>query len=319
MDPLSASENATPAPGQAPEAAAHRGPQLLSVTRYRMLLETMRPKQWSKNAFVLAGLVFSGRALEADAELRAWTTFVAFCAISAASYLVNDVRDRHTDKLNPRTSRRPVARGDIGPRTALTAAAGLSTLAIGLAVAINLPTAAAVAGYAVLQIAYSMWLKHEIFIDVMSIAAGFILRAYAGLLCIEAEISPWLLLATGLLALFIALAKRRGEVVALAGMSPTQRPVLAFYSVALLDELIAVVTPAIVMVYALYGVLGAQSDVMLITLPFVLYGIFRVLFLIHHESAVTEDPSVLAIRDRKLGICIVLWGISASVITVVSV
>lgn len=296
-------------------AAVHAGPRRLSVTRYRMLLETMRPKQWSKNAFVLAGIVFSGRALEADAELRAWLTFVAFCAISAASYLVNDVRDRDADRLNPRTAGRPVARGDIGPVTALGTAFGLSVVAVGLTAAINLPTAGVVAGYLALQIAYSTWLKHEIFIDVMAIAAGFLLRAYAGLLCIDAAKSPWLLLATGLLALFIALAKRRGEVVALGDTPPTQRPVLAFYSIGLLDELIAVVTPAIVMVYALYGVLGAKNDAMLGTLPFVLYGIFRVLFLIHHDSAVTEDPSVLAVRDRRLGICILLWGVSAGLIT----
>lgn len=315
---MPASGDVTSETGGTTAPAVHHGPTRLSVTRYRMLLETMRPKQWSKNAFVLAGLVFSGRALELDAEIRAWTTFVAFCAISAASYLINDVRDRETDKLNPRTAGRPVARGDIGPRTALTAAAALAAVALAMTAAINIETAATLAGYAVLQLAYSMWLKHEIFIDVMSIAAGFLLRAYAGLLCIDAEISPWLLLATGMLALFIALAKRRGEVVALAGMPPTQRPVLAFYSIPLLDELIAVVTPAIVMVYALYGVLGAQSDAMLITLPFVIYGIFRVLFLIHHKSAETEDPSVLAVRDRRLGICIVLWGFSAALITVLS-
>src|SRR5581483_8754763 len=149
----------------------------------------------------------------------------------------------------------------------------------------------------------------------MSISAGFLLRALAGLLCVHAIISPWLLLATGLLALFIALAKRRGEVVALGDRPPTQRPVLAHYSVALLDELIAVVTPSTLMVYALYGVLGAATRLMLLTLPFVLYGIFRVLYLIHHQSSVTEDPSVLAVRDRPLLLCIVLWGVSAGVIT----
>jgi 4-hydroxybenzoate polyprenyltransferase len=296
----------------------HYGPPIYSPTRYRMLVETMRPKQWTKNAFVLAGVVFSGRAFELDAELRAWVTFVAFCAVSSASYLLNDVRDRHTDRLNPRTAGRPIARGDIGVRTALIAAAGLGVIALGAAALINWETLAVVAGYAVLQLAYSNGLKHVLFLDVMTIASGFLLRALAGLVCIDAELSPWLLLATGLLALFLGLTKRRSEVVALAGAAPVQRPVLAGYSIALLDELIAVVTPCIVMVYALYGVLGAPNDTMLVTLPFVLYGIFRVLYLIHHRSTDTEDPSTIALKDRPLLLCIVLWAVTAGIITAAS-
>lgn len=298
-----------------PVATVHHGPSPLTVTRYRMLLETMRPRQWTKNAFVLAGLIFSGRALELDAEVRAWATFVAFCAISSASYLVNDMRDRHTDRLNPRTARRPIARGDIGLRTASIATVACGALAFAIAAAINVETLAVMGGYAALQLAYTNWLKHVLFLDVMAIATGFLLRALAGIVCIDAELSPWLLLATGLLALFLALAKRRSEVVALGAQPPVQRPVLGEYSVALLDELIAVVTPSVVMVYALYGVLGAPSDAMLITLPFVLYGIFRVLYLIHHRGAATEDPSTLAVRDRPLLICVVLWAIAAGIVT----
>jgi 4-hydroxybenzoate polyprenyltransferase len=296
----------------------HHGPPILAPSRYRMLLETMRPKQWTKNAFVLAGVVFSGRALEADAELRAWLTAAAFCLISSSAYLFNDIHDRHTDRLNPRTAGRPIARGDIGVRTAGVAAVLCALGAVVIAAAINWQTLATLAGYGVMQVAYSSGLKNVLFVDVMTIASGFLLRALAGLVCIHAEISPWLLLATGLLALFLALAKRRGELVAL-GASPTaQRPVLEHYSVALLDELIAVITPSILMVYALYGVLAAPTDAMLITLVFVLYGIFRVLYLIHHRSRVTEDPSVLALRDRPLMICILLWGISSGIITAVA-
>lgn len=286
-----------------------------------MLLETMRPKQWAKNLFVLAGVIFSGRVFEVDTQIAAWTTFVAFCAISSATYLVNDLRDRETDRLNPRTAGRPIARGDIGPRTALLATAGCVVVACGLSAAVNLATLGVVAGYAVLQFGYSFGLKHVLFVDVMTIAAGFLARALAGLVAIDAELSPWLLLATGLLALFLGLTKRRAEVVALGSAPPTQRPVLVHYSIALLDELIAVVTPSIVMVYALYGVLGAASDVMLTTLPFVLYGVFRVLYLIHHgdRTTETEDPSVIALRDRPLLVCIVLWAVSAGIITAVTV
>ena len=296
-------------------AVPHYGPGILTVTRWAMLVETMRPRQWTKNLFVLAGIVFSGRVFEAEAELRAWVTFLAFCAISSFSYLLNDMMDRETDRLNPRTAGRPIARGDIGLKTAGIAAAGLLVIALGAAALVNLLTLAVVAGYAVLQVAYSNGLKHVLFVDVMSIASGFLLRALAGLVAIDAELSPWLLLATGLLALFLALAKRRAEVCATEAKA---RPVLEHYSVALLDELIAVVTPSILIVYALYGVLGAPSDAMLITLPFVLYGIFRVLYLIHHRSESTEDPSTLALKDRPLLTCIVLWGICAGIVQAAS-
>jgi 4-hydroxybenzoate polyprenyltransferase len=296
----------------------YAGPPIVSVTRYRMLVETMRPKQWTKNAFVLAAVVFSGRALELDAQLHAWLTFVAFCAISSASYLLNDVRDRETDRLNPRTAGRPIARGDIGVRTALPTAAALAAFALGAAAVVNWETLAAVAAYAVLQVGYSSGLKHVLFVDVMTIAAGFLIRGFAGLLCIEAEISPWLLLATGLLALFLALTKRRGELVAAGKGAVMQRRVLESYSIPLLDELIRVVTPCIVIVYALWGVLGAASDVMLATLPFVLYGIFRVLYLIYDDGGSTEDPSVLALRDAPLRLCIASWAVCAGLITVVT-
>ena len=283
-----------------------------------MLLESMRPRQWTKNLFVFAGIVFSGRVFEADAELRTWATFVAFCLMSSAAYLLNDVRDRDTDRMNPRTANRPIARGDLAPRTALTAAVACALAALGIAALINWETLAVLGGFAVLQFVYSAYLKHVQFVDVMAIAAGFIARALAGPLSIDAELSPWLLLATGLLSLFLGLTKRRSEIVALGDAPPTARRVLAHYSIALLDELIAVVTPCIVMVYAIYCVLAAPTDAMLVTLPFVLYGIFRVLYLIHHRSLTTEDPSVIAVRDRPLLVCILMWGITAGIITVSS-
>jgi len=278
----------------------------------------MRPKQWTKNLFVLAGAVFSGRALEADVELRAWATFIAFCAISSATYLINDLRDRDFDRLSERTAGRPIARGDIGPRTTVIAAVTCTVVAAAIGAAINWETLAVLGGYAVMQALYIAWFKHMLFLDVMTIAVGFLLRTVAGIVCIGAAYSPWLLLATGLLALFIGLAKRRGELVALADATHISRPVLDQYSLALVDELISVVTPCIVMVYALYAVLGAPSDAMLATLPFVIYGIFRVLFLMHHGGKVTEDPSLLAIRDRPLMICIALWAVASGIVTAVS-
>jgi len=169
-------------------------------------------------------------------------------------------------------------------------------------------------GYVVLQVGYSNWLKHVLFVDVMAIAAGFVLRALAGGLAIAVPISPWLLLCTGLLALFLGLTKRRGEAVALGGTSQPKRAVLESYSVGLLDELIAVVTPSTVVAYALYAVTGAATDLMLLTVPFVMYGIFRVLFLIHHHGTLTEEPAVVIWRDRPLLVCVLLWGVCAAII-----
>ncbi|HEX3316566.1 MAG TPA: UbiA family prenyltransferase [Solirubrobacteraceae bacterium] len=284
-----------------------------------LVVETMRPRQWSKNGFVLGGLVFSGSALQLAPEVRAWTTFVAFCLMSGAAYLLNDAFDEEADRLNPRTAGRPIARGDLPARTALVAAGVAAALALGLAAVVNWKTLLTLTAFMVLQFAYSNWLKHVLFVDVMTISAGFVLRAFAGLVCIPVVISPWLLLCTGLLALFLGLAKRRAEAVSLGGTAHPQRPVLEGYSVALLDELIGVVTPSILVAYALYTVLGSKSgDAMLLTVPFVLYGIFRVLWLIHHRSATTEEPAVVVWRDKPLLVCIVLWGLTAGIVSVVA-
>lgn len=279
----------------------------------------MRPKQWTKNGFVLAGALFSGEFTDAGALGRALVAFVAFCLASGATYLINDARDADTDRLNPRTASRPIARGDLSVGAALAAAVVSTVAALGISLVTSPGLAAVVAGFMVLQVAYSIWLKHVLFVDVMSIAAGFVLRAYGGVVAVGVEISPWLLLCTGLLALLLALGKRRGEAVALGGETNPQRPVLDYYSVGLIDELISVVTPATVMGYALYTVTAAKSDAMLLTLPFVLYGVFRMLFLMHHRSGATEEPDQLIWRDRPLLACVVLWGIASAVITAVSV
>ena len=283
--------------------------------RAALVLEGMRPAQWSKNAFVLAGLVFSGMALEPGAQLRAWTAALAFCLASGAAYLLNDAADAEGDRNNPRTAGRPVARGDLSPRAARVAAGAVAIGALGLAAAVNWETLATMGGFMALQAAYSGGLKHVLFIDLMVIAGGFILRALAGLVAIDAEISEWLLLCTGLLALFLGLAKRRGEAVALGGAAQPGRPVLEHYSVTLIDELITVVTPATLVVYALYTIDGARAgQEMLLTLPFVLYGLFRVLYLIHHRSGLTEDPAVIVWRDPPMLVCILLWAVCAGVI-----
>ena len=279
-----------------------------------LVLETMRPKQWSKNAFVFAGLLFSGEVVHLDAVLTSALVAFAFCLVSGATYLLNDAVDAEADRANPRTASRPIARGDLSPSVALVAAVLAAAAAATLAAAINWESLVTLLGYVVLQVAYSNWLKHVLFIDVMAIAGGFVLRALAGGVAIGVPISSWLLLCTALLALFLGLTKRRGEAVALGGTTQPKRTVLDSYSVGLLDELIAVVTPTTLVAYCLYAVTGAATDLMLLTVPFVMYGIFRVLFLIHHRSAMTEEPAVVVWRDKPLLLCVLSWAICAGII-----
>jgi 4-hydroxybenzoate polyprenyltransferase len=298
------------------EASAVRAPGLMRTAR--LVVEAMRPRQWVKNAFVLGGVLYSGRFVEAGPLATAVAVFVAFCLASGAAYLVNDSVDAEADRLNPRTATRAIARGELAPRTAIVAAVLVDLVALAIAALVNWETLATLAGFIALQVAYSTFLKHQLFIDVMAVAAGFVLRAYAGLVAIDVEISEWLLLCTGLLALFLGFGKRRGEVVAMGGGAHPQRPVLEQYSVALVDELIAVVTPSIIVAYSLYAVLAARSQAMLLTVPFVMYGVFRVLYLIHHGSRLPDDPTVVVWHDRPLQACIVLWGASAGLISALS-
>jgi 4-hydroxybenzoate polyprenyltransferase len=284
----------------------------------RLVVEGMRPRQWVKNAFVLGGVLYSGQFVEAGPLSTALAVFAAFCLASGSAYLVNDAVDAEADRLNPRTAGRPIARGELSPRTAVLAGVAADVAALAIAALVNWETLATLGGFIALQVAYSALLKHQLFIDVMAVAAGFVLRAYAGLVAIDVEISEWLLLCTGLLALFLGFGKRRGEVVALGGSAHPQRQVLEEYSVALVDELIAVVTPSIIVAYSLYAVLAARSQAMLLTVPFVMYGVFRVLYLIHHGSRLPDDPTIVVWQDRPLQVCIVLWGVSAGLISALS-
>jgi 4-hydroxybenzoate polyprenyltransferase len=237
--------------------------------------------------------------------------------MSGAAYLLNDVVDIEADRHNPRTASRPLARGALAPATAIGAAVFVGLVALGAAAAVNWETLLTLLGFALLQFAYSKWLKHMLFVDVMAIAAGFTLRAFAGMISIHVEISEWLLLCTALLALFLSLGKRRAEAVALAGTNHVQRPVLENYSVGLIDELIMVVTPATLVFYCVYAVGAAKSSAMLLTVPFVLYGIFRMLYLIHHDSGLPEDPATTVWRDRPLQLCVLAWAVTAGVITLI--
>jgi 4-hydroxybenzoate polyprenyltransferase len=286
-----------------------------------LLIRSLRPQQWTKNLFVFAGLLFSGRLLDRTAWPAALAAFVIFCGLSGAVYLVNDVLDRGADSQHPIKRHRPVASGALSPGLALTAALALAAACLAGAVAINGHLTMTAAGYVALLVAYSAALKHYVIIDVLTLSAGFVLRAVAGAVAIGVPISHWLLVCTTLLALFIGLSKRRHELTLLNGGAAGHRPILQEYSPYLLDQMISVVTAATLVAYSVYTFSSETaerlgSDRLGLTIPFVLYGIFRYLYLVHQRNE-GGSPSELLLTDRPLLVCVGLW--AAAVVLVIYV
>lgn len=286
-----------------------------------LLVRSLRPQQWTKNLFVFAGLLFSGRLLDPTAWPAALAAFVIFCGLSGAVYLVNDVLDRGADSRHPVKRHRPIASGALSPGLALTTALVLAAACLAGTVAINGNLTMAALGYVALLVAYSVALKHYVIIDVLTLSAGFVLRAVAGAVAIGVPISHWLLMCTTLLALFIGLSKRRHELTLLSDGAAGHRPILQEYSPYLLDQMISVVTAATLVAYSVYtfssetaGRLG--SDRLGLTIPFVLYGIFRYLYLVHQRNE-GGSPSELLLTDRPLLACVALW--AAAVVLVIYV
>ena len=278
----------------------------------------LRPAQWTKNLLVFAPLLFGRRLFDGPSVGRAVAAFLVFCALSGAVYLLNDVVDRDRDRRHPLKSRRPIASGQLSVTAALCAAAALAAAALGAAFLVSAPLAAVAAGYVALLAAYSGALKNIVIIDVLTIAVGFVLRAVAGAVAIDVEISHWLLICTILLALFIALAKRRHELVLLAGDAPGHREILGEYSPQLLDQMIAVVTASTLISYAFYTVspeteLKFGTPWLGLTIPFPLYGIFRYLYLVHQRDG-GGSPADLLLTDRPLLGCVALWAVAVALL-----
>jgi 4-hydroxybenzoate polyprenyltransferase len=274
------------------------------------ILNSMRPRQWVKNLFVFGGVVFSER-LFTPAVWTAAAAFVIFCALSGAVYLLNDVADRDKDRRHPDKCRRPIAAGRLAVSAAVMAAMVLIVIGLGAAAWLSRPFALAALAYVTLLSAYSAWLKHMVIVDVLAVALGFVLRAAAGALVIGAAISSWLLICTILLALFLALGKRRNEALALQADADRHRPILAEYSPAFLDQMISVVTASTVTAYALYTmspetVARFHTPLLPATLPFVLYGIFRYLYLLYHRK-LGGNPTDMVLHDRPLLLNTALW------------
>jgi 4-hydroxybenzoate polyprenyltransferase len=281
----------------------------------RAAVAALRPEQWSKNLLLFAGIVFAAKIGDGTRWVEAWTAFAVYCAASSAAYLVNDVRDASHDRAHPVKCRRPIARGDLRPRAALTLAGVLLAVAVAGATALGPWSLLVLASFASVQAAYTLWLKHLVLIDVMTISALFVVRAVAGAVAVDVRISPWLLICTALLALFLGLAKRRGELVLVTAQQTQGRPVLTGYSLPLIDQLIAIVASSTLIAYSLYTFTAHDSQAMMITIPFVLFGIFRYVLLVNRDD-LGEEPEKILLSDGPLIIAVAAWAVTAAAILI---
>lgn len=283
------------------------------MTAVRGLLRTMRPKQWAKNAFVFAGLLFDRQLLEAEAFGRVIAAFILFSLTASAIYLINDIVDIERDRLHPRKKNRPLPAGQLPIQMAATAAIILPVIALGTSLAISLPLTVVLLTYFVMQLLYSFQLKNVVLIDVFIIAAGFVLRTIAGVVVINVtNFSPWLYVCVGLLALFLAVGKRRQELILLEDDAAKVRDTYKGYNLPLLDDLLRLVVTSTSIAYALYATESdtalVEPEYMLLTVPVVYYALFRYLFVIH-RLGMGGDPTDVLYEDRPLQMAIGMWGI----------
>ncbi len=277
----------------------------------RDIVKLIRPHQWIKNVFVFAGLIFSRNFLFPPSIVKSVIAFVLFCLLSSGVYILNDIFDYEEDRVHPSKKKRPIAAGTVAKRTGMIIASLIIAAALAGAYFTAVPFFYTCAIYTLLMILYSAIVKKVIILDVLFVATGYVLRAIAGAVVINVEISPWLLLCTLLLALFLAISKRRSEIIRLGEQAVQHRKTLSSYSVNLLNQMIGIVTSACIVSYCLYTLapettakFGGGS--LIYTIPFVLYGIFRYLYLTF-RSTDAEAPEKIITRDIPLQICLVLW------------
>lgn len=280
------------------------------------LVRSMRPKQWLKNGFLFVPLIFDGKLTVLSRLATATAGFILFCMTSSVVYLINDLADLESDRAHPTKRHRPLAAGTLSPTTAIVAALLMAAIALPLAYLLSPWFALMLGAYLALQFAYSLWLKQVVLIDVMVVAAGFLLRVGAGAELVEAErFSPWLYLFTTMLALFLGFSKRRQELLLIGEGDNNQRAALDHYNIRLLDEVILIVTATSLLTYALYTFSAENlptNHTMMLTIPFVMYGIFRYLYLIHVRGE-GDAPDELILKDRPLQASVVLWLIAVIV------
>jgi 4-hydroxybenzoate polyprenyltransferase len=282
------------------------------------VLASLRPHQWTKNLVLFAALAFSKHLFETGPLLRALLAFGIFCGLSGAVYLLNDVADRERDRMHPLKRLRPVASGALSPRTAVGLAALIGFACLALSFLLGVPFAACAVVYLALNLFYSFSLKEVVILDVLAISMGFVVRAVAGAMAIGVLISDWLLICTILLALFLTLSKRRHELTSLTDSATGHRPTLQEYSPYLLDQMISVVTASCLTAYAFYTTAPEtrdkfQTDRLAWTIPFVLYGIFRYLYLVHQKEK-GGSPTDVLLTDRPLLAVVALWALAVVLI-----
>lgn len=285
------------------------------------LLQTMRPKQWTKNVVVFAPLVFDEKLFLPSYFLRSLAAFMLFCLISSTVYIINDLADIEKDRLHPRKRKRPLPSGRLSPRVAMLAAAFFILVSIPAALLLDTGFALILTGYLLMNIAYSFYLKNLVIIDVMVIAAGFVLRVAGGVAVIGvARFSPWLYLVITLGALFLGFGKRRHELLLLEGGADSHRAILAEYTVPFLDQLIGLVTASMVMSYSLYTFSAPNlptNHAMMLTIPLVMYGMFRYLYLIHVKKE-GGAPDELLLSDKPLLLTGISWVVAVVLILYLS-
>jgi len=288
-----------------------------SVSLGLALLRTMRPRQWIKNLVVFIPLFFtvneawrlSDLTTGAEFLARSVAAFAIFSAVSGAVYIVNDIADVENDRLHPRKKRRPIAAGHLASGPAATAAAALIIVSLGAAFALEPQLGGVALGYVLTMIAYSWVLKSIILVDVIAISAGFVLRVVAGAAALDVPISIWLYICTGLGALFIALSKRRSELAVAGELAAQQRRLLGSYSLGRLDQLITVVAASALIAYSVYTLTASNlpdNSTMMLTIPFVAYGLFRYMYLVRVRDR-GENPEEVVITDLPMILTIVLW------------
>ncbi len=267
----------------------------------------MRPKQWTKNLIVLAPMLFAAKLHDPQLVLNALLCCVAFCLLSSSLYIFNDILDKDADKLHPTKCKRPISSGEISLPLAWTLCLILAPAALALSFYIRPALVLVFVAYLVLNVSYSALLKHIAIVDVLTIATGFLLRAMAGAVAVKVPLSSWFLLCAGLGAIFLALEKRRSELSTLQNSADSHRPVLQRYSSALIDRLEAVVLPGLLVSYIFYSFLSIHGQWMMLSVPFVIYGIMRYQQLSSQNDSSTGAPEDVLLKDRPIQIAIVLW------------
>lgn len=282
------------------------------------IIRLARPSQWLKNGIMLLAIVFAGELTHPDKILLTLAAFALYCLLSSAVYILNDIVDIERDRLHPLKKSRPLAAGRISVSTAIILVGVLAAVGLVGSKLINLPFFLSAIAFLGLNVAYTFWAKHIVILDVLTIALGFVIRAYAGAFAISVPASTWFLINTLLLALFLSLGKRRHELLYLDQASLAHRKTLVMYSSALLDHLLSVVTASVLVIYMLYTfstevIHKLGTDKLFVTIPFVVYGVFRYLYLIHREEQ-GGSPARVLIDDRPILITVLLWLVTASIV-----